>query len=195
MSWKTRPSSSQRTLYLIMKEHSLALKTQGMIKEKDLDDLIFLQNEINEKGAVDCETGFGLVNLILKDKDSLSANTKEFKRLMYVLIEYGLVCTIRSGSKTFFAPTELSVSRNIFDIFEEEKKKRDADFIAAKLDAVNLKLNKFLLKTKWLPHIASLLALTISIFALFREDCACDKGQKQKTVIQELKSMPNKDSI
>ncbi|MFN9321697.1 MAG: hypothetical protein ACK58Q_14040, partial [Chitinophagales bacterium] len=72
-----------------------------------------------------------------------------------------LVCTIRSGSKTFFAPTELSVSRNIFDIFEEEKKKRDADFIAAKLDAVYLKLNKFLIITKWRPQIASLLALTI----------------------------------
>ncbi len=53
------------------------------------------------------------------------------------------------------------------DIFEEEKKLENKNKLDYEKSIIDLKLNKWLIKTKWIPHIISILSLLFAVYVYF----------------------------
>jgi GTPase SAR1 family protein len=140
-----------------------------MIKEEDLNDLIYLQKQLNENNLVDCELGFSMTANLLNEKSHLDGTHKDknFQRLMHLLIKYNLAKFVSAKNSNFFTITELTSCIKIEDIYADEKEIKRKGDIEFELKEASLKQTKWFLCTKWWPLAFTFIGLVIAAINLY----------------------------
>jgi hypothetical protein len=117
-----------------------------------------------------------------------------YRKIINLMIEdYNLI------HKSFSICLDITLTKHGTDVINQggwlkylENEKKDAEFNKekSKIELENLKtstrLNKFLLKTKWLPHIVSIILIAFSIYVYF-DDKADSKKLEQRIEVLEKK--------
>lgn len=103
----------------------------------------------------------------VKDEDPLS-----YQRIDLAIVSMGFARKLSTIPSLEILPNgrDIVKSGGYIKYFEkiklDEEEKFDSQKINAELDKVNLKLNKFYLKWRWVPFVFSALAIIISLLAL-----------------------------
>ena len=141
-----------------------------MIRKEDLEILSHLLDDLKKPS-----NNLGLtVNDLpewYEDKLSLTDNIEEInneiKRLISIFSSNGIGTYYNNKGFHTLMPTLQTFSADFNKLYEqqiEENRKRDVDL---EVQHTNIELNKWLLKTRWLPHIVAGTSIIISIYSFF----------------------------
>lgn len=145
-------------------------------KEVSLQDLL-------ENNIIDSQQGeFPEINLWYNPRD-------EFVRYLQILEKYNLCKIVRYiGAETAVKNTNTSITlirggfKPIFEKIQIDEEKEQIEFEKSKID---LKLNKWLLKTKWLPHFITFISLLFAVYVYFDSK---NDSKKLEERIEKLES-------
>lgn len=141
-----------------------------MLKEKDLKILNYLLEELNKLGF---HSSLGITSLPdwymenLKIEKMTPLHYKEVERLFNIFHDYGLGEFKNHNGRLSLHSTYKSHDENFDAIFNKQKEKLSKEIIEAEKLILDVKLNKWLIKTKWLPHIVAGISIVISIISFY----------------------------
>lgn len=141
-----------------------------MLKEKDLEILNYLLEELNKLGFHSSLSIFSLPDWYienLKIEKMSPLHHKEVERLFNIFHDYGLGELKDSKGLLLLNRTSNTHEENFVDIFNKQKEKRNKEIIEAEKLNLDVKLNKWLIKTKWLPHIVAGISIFFSIISFY----------------------------
>lgn len=145
-----------------------------MLRKEDLEILSHLLDELKETRNVGRIYAANMPdwykNIFVKNKtqEEYDLLEIEFRRLA------GIFQSQNMGSyaihKTGFAQihaTEKTYRSNFTDLYKEQNEEQYQKKVEFEVKKTGLKLNKWLLKTRWLPHIVAGTSIIISIYSFF----------------------------
>lgn len=168
------PAGKQNTLNKLFDESLLHMPSYGIFDPRHVIESLGKNNNIVE-----------VRTLALELFDLLRAHgfiTPD--RMNYSLTDLGRLAKDNGGYNKYLESQKL-----------EEKDAKEKSI--AEIENLHLtnQINKFLYKTRWLPHILSILAFIISILSLYitlKPDTTDDTKNKHKTVLKEDKLLVKK---
>ena len=131
------------------------------------------------------------------DKERDEWSKKEFRRLSIILEQLN-IAKLKLGSwatEDELYRTPETLKSDIDNVLNNEYEKEQRDDIAAQLNKYNLTYTKYILKTKCLPYLFTIIGLGISTCTYFKEDCTCHKEQKDQIISTTALNKSQKDSI
>ena len=145
-----------------------------MISKTDLPILIHLHKELLEPQN---NLGISFENLPTKFKDKFIINKSEeeynqleleFRKFANIFERYNVGEYFDNNTGcVIIRPNSNTYGINFASLFEDEQNEKKRGNIELQEKIANLKLNSWLLRTKWLPHIISIISILFAVYVFY----------------------------